>query len=77
VTAFPEWQNTCVQIVKDSYTNEIDKVDDMLKVKELLDLEKGLIKVNVRVRYRLFKLSRTLFFLFLSLEYVLMLYGHK
>jgi leucyl-tRNA synthetase len=38
-TAFPEWQNMCVQIVKDSYTN---KVDDA-KVKELL-IEKGLIK---------------------------------
>lgn len=41
-TAFPEWQNTCVQIVKDSYTKEENKVDDA-KVKELL-IEKGLIK---------------------------------
>ena len=41
-TAFPEWQNTCVQIIKDSYTKEDNKVDDA-KVKELL-VEKGLIK---------------------------------
>ena len=41
-TAFPEWQNTCVQIVQESYTKEDNKVDDA-KVKELL-IEKGLIK---------------------------------
>ncbi|KAF9006956.1 hypothetical protein BDQ17DRAFT_1351152 [Cyathus striatus] len=41
-TAFPEWQDTCVQIVKDSYEKEADKVDDA-KVKTLL-IEKGLIK---------------------------------
>ena len=41
-TSFPEWQDTCVQIVKESYSKEGDKVDDA-KVKELL-VEKGLIK---------------------------------
>ncbi|KAF9463322.1 leucine-tRNA ligase [Collybia nuda] len=41
-TAFPEWQDTCVQIVKEAYAEEADKVDDA-KVKELL-IERGLIK---------------------------------
>ncbi|KDR73628.1 hypothetical protein GALMADRAFT_251386 [Galerina marginata CBS 339.88] len=41
-TTFPEWQDTCVQIVQEAYSKEEDKVDDT-KVKELL-VEKGLIK---------------------------------
>ncbi|TBU31232.1 leucine-tRNA ligase [Dichomitus squalens] len=41
-TAFPEWQETCVQIVKDAYSPEHDKVDDA-KVRELLT-QRGLIK---------------------------------
>ena len=41
-TSFPQWQDTCVQIVKDSYHSESDKVDDA-KVRALLT-EKGLIK---------------------------------
>lgn len=41
-STFPQWQNTCVQIVKDSYAAESDKVDDA-KVKQLL-VEQGLIK---------------------------------
>lgn len=41
-TVFPEWQDTCVQIVKEAYAEEADKVDDA-KVKELLS-ERGLIK---------------------------------
>ena len=41
-TAFPEWQETCVQIVKDAYSAEHDKVDDQ-KVRELLT-QRGLIK---------------------------------
>ena len=41
-TTFPEWQNTCVQIVKEAYSKEEDKVDDT-KVKQLLS-ERGLIK---------------------------------
>ncbi|KAL6308866.1 leucine-tRNA ligase [Sparassis latifolia] len=41
-TKFPEWQDQCVQIVKDSYSEEHDKVDDA-KVRELLT-QKGLIK---------------------------------
>ncbi|KIJ61224.1 hypothetical protein HYDPIDRAFT_183337 [Hydnomerulius pinastri MD-312] len=41
-TRFPEWQDTCVQVVKDSYSEQEDKVDDA-KVKELLT-ERGLIK---------------------------------
>ena len=41
-TTFPEWQDTCVQIVKEAYSKEEDKVDDA-KVKQLL-IERGLIK---------------------------------
>ncbi|KAF9477975.1 Nucleotidylyl transferase [Pholiota conissans] len=41
-TQFPEWQDICVQVVRDAYSKETDKVDDG-KVKELLT-EKGLIK---------------------------------
>ena len=39
---FPEWQNVSVQIVKDAYDAESDKVDDA-KVRQLL-VENGLIK---------------------------------
>ncbi|KAF8064193.1 hypothetical protein FPV67DRAFT_1584778 [Lyophyllum atratum] len=41
-TAFPEWQDACVQAVKESYAEEADKVDDA-KVRDLLT-ERGLIK---------------------------------
>jgi len=41
-TTFPEWQDTCVQIIKEAYSKEEDKVDDA-KVKQLL-IEKDLIK---------------------------------
>jgi leucyl-tRNA synthetase len=41
-TAFPEWQDMCVQTIKDAYVKEEDKVDDA-KVREVLT-EKGLIK---------------------------------
>ncbi|KAG6877276.1 hypothetical protein C0993_008924, partial [Termitomyces sp. T159_Od127] len=41
-TTFPEWQDTCVQAVKDAYDEQTDKVDDA-KVKVLLE-ERGLIK---------------------------------
>ncbi|KAG6860497.1 hypothetical protein C0995_010483 [Termitomyces sp. Mi166 len=41
-TAFPEWQDTCVQAVKDAYDEQMDKVDDA-KVKVML-MERGLIK---------------------------------
>jgi len=41
-TTFPEWQDTCVQIIKEAYSKEDDKVDDS-KVKQLLS-ERGLIK---------------------------------
>ncbi|KAF8970605.1 hypothetical protein BDZ97DRAFT_1724807 [Flammula alnicola] len=41
-TKFPEWQDTCVQIVKDAYSKEDNKVDDA-KVKELL-IQNDLIK---------------------------------
>ncbi|KAG1852611.1 hypothetical protein C8R48DRAFT_350172 [Suillus tomentosus] len=41
-TKFPEWQDTCVQAVKDSYSSPDDKVDDA-KVRDIL-IEKGLIK---------------------------------
>ncbi|GLB44645.1 putative class-I aminoacyl-tRNA synthetase family protein [Lyophyllum shimeji] len=41
-TAFPEWQDVCVQAVKEAYAEEADKVDDA-KVRDILT-EKGLIK---------------------------------
>jgi leucyl-tRNA synthetase len=41
-SAFPEWQDTCVNVVKEAYSAEHDKVDDA-KVRELL-MAKGLIK---------------------------------
>ena len=41
-TEFPEWQDTCVDIVKQAYIADENKVDDS-KVKNLL-VEKGLIK---------------------------------
>ena len=41
-TTFPEWQNTCVQVIQDSYDETADKVDDA-KVKQLLT-QNGLIK---------------------------------
>lgn len=41
-TGFPQWQDACVQIVKDVYDAKTDKVDDA-KVRALL-AEKGLIK---------------------------------
>jgi leucyl-tRNA synthetase len=41
-TTFPEWQDTCVQIIKEAYSKEEDKVDDT-KVKQLL-IERELIK---------------------------------
>lgn len=41
-TSFPDWQNACVQIVKEAYDAEKDKVDDA-KVRALLT-ERGMIK---------------------------------
>ncbi|KAI0742680.1 leucine-tRNA ligase [Daedaleopsis nitida] len=41
-TSFPEWQDLCVQVVKEAYSAEHDKVDDQ-KVRELLT-QRGLIK---------------------------------
>ncbi|KAH9929466.1 leucine-tRNA ligase [Fomitopsis serialis] len=41
-TDFPEWQNQCVEAVKEAYVPEDDKVDDV-KVRELLT-KRGLIK---------------------------------
>ena len=41
-TAFPEWQDTCVQIIKEAYSKEEEKIDDT-KVKQLLT-ERELIK---------------------------------
>ena len=40
--SFPEWQEQCMQIIKDSYDQERDKVDDV-KIRDLLK-ERGLIK---------------------------------
>ncbi|KAG6855427.1 hypothetical protein H0H87_003027 [Tephrocybe sp. NHM501043] len=41
-TTFPEWQDSCVEAVKEAYDEQTDKVDDA-KVKTLLT-ERGLIK---------------------------------
>ncbi|PCH43011.1 leucyl-tRNA synthetase [Wolfiporia cocos MD-104 SS10] len=41
-TTFPEWQDACVQTVKEAYSPVTDKVDDV-KVRELLT-QRGLIK---------------------------------
>jgi len=41
-TKFPEWQDVCVQIAKEAYVKEADKVDDH-RVRELLT-EGGMIK---------------------------------
>ncbi|EIW76689.1 leucine-tRNA ligase [Coniophora puteana RWD-64-598 SS2] len=41
-TKFPEWQDACVQAVKDAYDEKANKVDDA-KVREIL-AQKGLIK---------------------------------
>ena len=41
-TTFPEWQDTCVQIIKEAYSKEEDRVDDA-KIKQLLS-ERELIK---------------------------------
>ncbi|KAJ6614647.1 hypothetical protein B0H10DRAFT_2263133 [Mycena sp. CBHHK59/15] len=41
-TTFPEWQDACVQVVKEAYDDKADKVDDA-KVRTLLT-ERGLIK---------------------------------
>jgi len=41
-TAFPEWQNACVEVVRAVYDEVGDKVDDG-KVRDVLS-EKGLIK---------------------------------
>jgi len=41
-TAFPEWQNVCVQAVGEAYVKDEDRVDDV-KVREVLT-QKGLIK---------------------------------
>jgi leucyl-tRNA synthetase len=58
-TTFPEWQDTCVQIVKDVYDAERDAVDDV-KIRELLT-KHNLIKdkrampfiQSLKVRWRL------------------------
>jgi hypothetical protein len=42
VTAFPEWQEICLDAVRQAYSPEADKVDDV-KVREVLT-EKGPIK---------------------------------
>lgn len=41
-TTFPEWQDQCVQVVREAYSEEHDKVDDK-KVRDLLTA-RGLIK---------------------------------
>ncbi|KAF8886349.1 hypothetical protein BD779DRAFT_1662735 [Infundibulicybe gibba] len=41
-TDFPEWQDSCVQIIKESYAKEVDQIDE-IKIRELLT-ERGLTK---------------------------------
>ena len=58
-TAFPEWhwQDTCVQIIKEAYSKEEDKVGDA-KVKQLLT-ERELIKDKGPIPFiRAFKVCR-------------------
>ena len=45
-TTFPDWQDACVQIIKEAYDVQSDKVDDS-KVKDLL-AQKGL-PVNLSI----------------------------
>lgn len=55
-TAFPDWQDSCVQAIKDAYTPDPDKVDDA-KVRETLT-EKGLIKDKRTMPFiQIFKVS--------------------
>ena len=59
-TAFPEWQEQCVQAVRDAYAPEHDKVDDQ-KVRELL-AQRGLIKDKRAMPFvQAFKVSRPAF----------------
>ena len=56
-TSFPEWQDKCVQIIKEAYDSEKDKVDDV-KVRSLLT-ERGLIKDKRAMPFvQAFKVSR-------------------
>ena len=55
-TSFPEWQNICVHIIKETYDEQSDKVDDV-KVKELL-VQKGLLKTRIRMLCPLSRLSK-------------------
>jgi leucyl-tRNA synthetase len=53
---FPEWQNACIEAVKEAYDGETQKVDDT-KVRELLQL-KGLLKDKRAMPFiQLFKVS--------------------
>lgn len=55
-TTFPDWQDSCVQAIKDAYAPDADKVDDV-KVREILT-EKGLIKdKRVMPFIQIFKVS--------------------
>ena len=55
-TDFPEWQNQCVEAVKEAYLPEQGKVDDA-KVRELL-VKRGLIKDKRAMPFvQLFKVS--------------------
>ena len=55
-TTFPEWQDACVQVAKDAYIEEADKIEDA-KVRELL-MERGLIKDKRAMPFiQLFKVS--------------------
>ena len=60
--SFPEWQDRCVAIVKDSYDAEKDKVDDQ-KVRELLTAQ-GMMKDKRAMPFvQAFKVRKYNFFL--------------
>lgn len=56
---FPEWQNKCIDVVKEAYDGETQKVDDT-KIRELLQA-KGLLKDKRAMPFiQLFKVSISL-----------------
>jgi leucyl-tRNA synthetase len=68
-TAFPEWQEICVDAVRQAYSPEADKVDDV-KVREVLT-EKGLIKDKRAMPFvQLFKVCTICFTLFHVLSFL-------
>lgn len=66
-TAFPEWQEKCVQVVKEAYDEETYKVDDA-KVKDLLTKQDLIKDKRVMPFVQAFKVGCPLLHLFSRLE---------